>query len=294
MITASLLGLFVGVLVGLTSAGGGAILTPALILILRVPAALAIGSDVLIASGMKLVGGGAYAWKKQVHWQTVRRLAMGSIPGAALGIVILNHLPRTLQGGLVRQGLGIALLLAGSAIAVRIARATRAQGPATPRATPPASGAQRWWSGARTCSARSGIFAASASEASVRQKMPATATTVALGFLTGILVSITSVGSGSLLLLALSVLFPLPAPMLLGTDIVHSLILSSAATAGHLFSGRVDFALAGAVLLGATPGVLFGARLANSVPERLLRVTTAVALVGVGLNLSLSTGWSFV
>ena len=74
------LGFVVGMLVGATSTGGGALLTPALVLIARVPPSIAIGSDVLIASGMKLFGGGFYALRREVHWPTVGRLAVGSIP----------------------------------------------------------------------------------------------------------------------------------------------------------------------------------------------------------------------
>ena len=73
----SLIGLLVGLVVGGTSTGGGALLTPALVLIARVPVSVAIGSDVLIAAGMKLFGGGIYALRGEVHWQTVGRLASG-------------------------------------------------------------------------------------------------------------------------------------------------------------------------------------------------------------------------
>ena len=89
----ALVGLGVGVVVGLTSMGGGALLTPALVLVVGVPPSLAIGSDVLIASAIKLFGGGAYALRREVDWTTVRRLAVGSIPGALLGVGLLNLIP---------------------------------------------------------------------------------------------------------------------------------------------------------------------------------------------------------
>jgi hypothetical protein len=114
--------------------------------------------------------------------------------------------------------------------------------------------------------------------------------TVGLGFVTGILVSVTSIGSGSLLLCVLALFFPLSAPTMVGTDLAHALVLSVAASLGHLAAGRVDFALAGAVLLGAIPGVWLGARFATSVPERALRIGLAALLVIVGLNLSLTRG----
>lgn len=89
----TLIGFAAGLLVGSKSTGGGAVLTPALILIARVPPSIAIGSDALIARGMKLIGGGFYALRRQVHWPTVARLGAGSIPGAMVGVAILNRMP---------------------------------------------------------------------------------------------------------------------------------------------------------------------------------------------------------
>src|SRR4051812_621637 len=116
---AALVGLIVGVVVGLTSMGGGALLTPALIF-LGIPASTAIGSDVLIASVTKLFGSGAYVLKREVHWPTVGRLALGSIPGAFLGNRVLNAIPRAAVDSFVIYGLGVVLVLAGSATLYRL------------------------------------------------------------------------------------------------------------------------------------------------------------------------------
>jgi uncharacterized protein len=250
----AVIGLVVGMVVGLTSTGGGALLTPALILILGVPAGIAVGTDVLIASGMKLVGSGLYSRRGHVHLPTVLRLAAGSLPGAGVGLLLLRSVPPHSLDGFLRGALGIALLLAGGATLLRL---RRTEGAAVARA------------------------------------MPRTAVTVALGFATGVLVSITSIGSGSLLLCVLALFFPLSAPTMVGTDLAHALLLSSAATLGHLAAGRVDFTLAGAVLLGAVPGVWLGARFATVVPERALRIGLAALLLLTGLNLSFTSGGAF-
>ena len=242
----SLIGLVVGLLVGATSTGGGALLTPALVLIAGVPASLAIGSDVLIASGMKLFGGSIYALRGEVHWPTVGRLAAGSIPGAVIGLSVLNRLPASAIDTYLSQGLGFVLMLAGAALIVRLTVGTRTQPAHSPR----------WW------------------------------VTALAGFVTGILVSMTSIGSGSLLLCALSLYYPLGATTIVGTDLVHALFLSSVATVGHSMAGRVDVGLAAAVLLGAVPGVLVGARLATAVPERALRAGLATVLMAIGLQLA--------
>jgi len=241
----SLIGLAVGLLVGATSTGGGALLTPALVLIAGVPASIAIGSDVLIASGMKLFGGGVYALRGQVHWPTVGRLAVGSIPGAALGISMLNRLPVSAIDAYLTRGLGFVLMLAGAAVIIRLTVGTRTHPTRSPR-----------WS-----------------------------ITVLIGFMTGVLVSMTSIGSGSLLLCALSLYYPLGATTIVGTDLMHALFLSSVATVGHSMAGRVDVGLAAAVLIGAVPGVLIGARLATAVPERALRASLAAVLMAIGLQL---------
>ena len=240
------IGFVAGMLVGATSTGGGALLTPALILIARVPPSIAIGSDVLIASGMKLFGGGFYALRREVHWPTVGRLAAGSIPGAVAGLALLNRMPVDQMETWLTRGLGFMLVIAGAALFLRV----------------------RWAGRVRATQA------------------PAAAVTIALGFTTGLLVSTTSVGSGSLLLCALTLGYPLSARTTVGTDLVHALALSAAATVGHAAAGRVDLALAGAVLVGAVPGVLLGARLATSVPERSLRTSLAVVLVGLGIQMA--------
>jgi uncharacterized protein len=245
-IAAPLIGMVVGFVVGVTSTGGGALLTPALIFILRVPPSVAVGSDVLIASVTKLFGSGLYARRRLVHWPTVGRLFAGSLPGAVLGIVLLDHIAPDVREHVLQRALGGVLVLAGAAALVRLGF--------RPAARP--------------------------------SRLPSAAVTAALGFATGVLVSTTSVGSGSLLLCVLTFFFPLPAPVMVGTDLVHALLLSIVATLGHLHAGRVDFTLAGLVMAGSVPGVVLGARLAHTVPERALRATLAIVLIGLGLPIA--------
>jgi hypothetical protein len=241
---AALVGLVVGIVVGLTSMGGGALLTPALIF-LGIPASTAIGSDVLIASVTKFFGSGAYVLKREIHWRTVGSLALGSIPGALVGNRVLNAIPRASVDSFVVYGLGFVLLIAGSATLYRL----------TLKALP------------------------------LTHPMPGTATIALMGFLTGFIVMVTSVGSGSLLMVMMLRFVPLPTRRLVGTDIVHALILSSLATFLHARSGRVDVALALSVLVGAIPGVLLGARMAGVLPEKGLRGAVAGILVFVGVVL---------
>ena len=102
----------------------------------------------------------------------------------------------------------------------------------------------------------------------------------------GVLVSTTSIGSGSLLLCVLGLFFPLGSRTLVGTDLEHALLLSSAATLAQLVSGRVDLQLAAQVLVGGIPGVLLGTRLTALVPERAMRGGLACVVVGLGVYLA--------
>jgi uncharacterized membrane protein YfcA len=108
---------------------------------------------------------------------------------------------------------------------------------------------------------------------------------VLIGTVVGFVVGVTSTGRGALLAPALVFVFPLSAPVMVGTVV---------ATLGHLHAGRVDFTHAGSVLAGSVPGVLLGARLAERVPERVLRATLAIVLIGLGLPIAWPGAFSHV
>ncbi len=249
-LTLVLTGAVTGFVVGLTSTGGGALLTPALVLLVGVPARIAIGSDVLIASAIKLVSGSFYAWRGDAHWPTVARLLAGSIPGALTGLAIVNRLPVESSEIILRGALGVVLVVAGAALAFRLRHETPPQ---------------------------------------FDKPFPRALHTSTIGFVIGLLVSITSIGSGSLLLVALSLRYPLAPRTTVGTDLLHALVLSAVVSGGHWSAGRVDMALVGHVLVGAIPGALGGAMLATAVPQRALRAALAAVLVAIGLQLTASS-----
>src|SRR2546430_8369343 len=180
---AALVGAGVGLLVGLTSMGAGALLTPALVLLLGVPPRIAVGSDVLIAGVMKLFGGGTYAVRRAVHWPTVLRLLLGSIPGALAGLLLLRLVPDGSLDAIIARLLGIAMLASGAVSLVRDVRRL----PDEPVASPGAAG------------------------------------TAAIRFATRLLVSITTVGSGSVLIFVLAPLLPPRAPPLRGAELAPRL-----------------------------------------------------------------------
>lgn len=243
---AALVGLVVGIVVGLTSMGGGALLTPALIYVLGVPPAMAVGSDVFIATLTKLIGGGAYALRKDVHWPIVGQLALGSIPGAIIGKNVLGLFHGGAVDRFIVYGLGGALILAAIFTVHRLLKKE---------------------------------------DPDPKFPMPPMWLIVLFGFLTGFIVTVTSVGSGSLLMVALVRFVPIRLTRLVGTDLVHALILSAFATFLHSRTGWVDRDLAASVLVGSIPGVLIGARFARVMPNRPLRavLATVLAIIGVAL-----------
>jgi uncharacterized membrane protein YfcA len=241
-----LAGLGVGLVVGLTGMGGGALMTPLLVLFFGVPPLAAVSSDLAASAVMKPFGGWVHARVGTVNWSLVRWLCIGSVPSAFLGV----QLTRLLSGEAsvqqtVQYALGAALLLAAAGL---VAKAYAS------RKTSPAPGPVR-----------------------VRVRPLPTALLGAVG---GLVVGLTSVGSGSLIIVILLALYPALRPNdLVGTDLVQAVPLVAAAALGHALFGDLHLDLAGAILIGSIPGVLIGARLSARAPAGLVRSALVVVLV---------------
>jgi uncharacterized membrane protein YfcA len=239
-------GFAVGLLVGLTGVGGGALMTPLLISSFGVAPPVAVGTDLLYASITKTAGGWRHHLADHVDWPVVWRLAAGSLPAAALVLIVIALLPENSTNGLahwIRMGLVAALPLSGLAI-VLYPWVTR-KSPSNDKGDVP----------------------------------PRTAPTVLFGVVLGLLVTLTSVGAGAIGVTVLAALYPmLPAKRLVGTDIAHAVPLTLLGGLGHLGLGNVDIGLLLALLGGSIPGILVGARLAGVAPEWLLRPLLAITL----------------
>jgi hypothetical protein len=239
-------GFAVGVLVGLTGVGGGALMTPLLISTFGVAPPVAVGTDLLYASITKTAGGWRHHLADHVDWPVVWRLAAGSLPAAIIVLAIIAMLPENSTNQLahwIRMGLVAALPLSGLAI-VLYPFVTR-KSPSNDKGDVP----------------------------------PRTGATVLFGVLLGLLVTLTSVGAGAIGVTVLAALYPLlPAKRLVGTDIAHAVPLTLVGGLGHLGLGNVDVGLLLALLGGSIPGILIGARLAGVAPEWLLRPLLAVTL----------------
>jgi uncharacterized membrane protein YfcA len=243
----TLSGFFIGALVGMTGVGGGALMTPILILLFGVPAAIAVGTDLIYAAVTKAGGALVHGIGGTIEWAVVARLAAGSVPTTVLTLFFLSRFD--LGSGAVQHllsfGLGVALLATAIALIFR------------PRLVS--------WYGARA-----GELSATAT----------CALTVVTGAVLGILVSLTSVGAGALGVTALILLYPrLPTPRIVGSDIAHAVPLTLIAGTGHCFLASVDTGILGALLIGSIPGIVVGSQLATRCPDPALRFIIATALV---------------
>jgi uncharacterized membrane protein YfcA len=245
----TLAGFFVGALVGLTGVGGGSLMTPLLVLLFGIHPATAVGTDLLYAAVTKGAGTLAHAARGNVDWRVAGRLATGSIPAAALTILVFNHFGIHSRGssGVISALLGLALLLTAASL---------------------------FW--------RRRLLAL----AERRGAAPAAATalkTVVTGIVLGVLVASSSVGAGAIGVTALLLLYPaLGTARIVGTDIAHAVPLTLVAGLGHWWLGSIDWALLGSLLLGSIPGIWVGSQLTHRIPERALRPTLATFLVLIG------------
>ena len=252
----------IGIVVGLTGMGGGALMTPMLVLFFDVMPLTAVSSDLVASAVMKPVGSVVHLRRGTVHLGLVKWLCVGSIPAAFSGVIIA----RSLGGGeqvqnVIRIALGIALLLAAAGLIVRayirlVEHARRRDG----RADPLPQGRPRL------------------------QLRPLP--TVVVGIVGGVVVGMTSVGSGSLIIIALMTLYPrLKASELVGTDLVQAVPLVASAALGHILFGDFQLDITTSLLIGCIPGVWLGAHLSARAPGGVVRRALAFVLLASALKL---------
>ncbi len=249
-------GALVGFLVGLTGVGGGSLMTPILVLLFGVNPATAVGTDLLFASTTKIAGSSIHGWRDTVDWKVVRRLATGSVPAAALTLVILavnGHPPSPALSATLLTVLGVMLLLTSVATLFQkrlVGFATRRETPGEPLSLIP---------------------------------------TIALGAVLGVAVTMSSVGAGAIGVTALLMLYPaLRLAKIVGSDIAHAVPLTMVAGLGHWFIGDVHVVLLLNLLIGSIPAVIVGSLLSSRAPDHLLRPALAVVLFVSGTKL---LGW---
>ncbi len=243
----------VGLLVGLTGAGGGALMTPMLILLFGVKPSAAISSDLVAAVVMRPVGAVVHLRKGTVNLRLVGLMVAGSVPMAFFGAYLLSRLG---SGNAAQQSveiaLGAALLAGAAAMVLRYVLDRR-------------SGQQR--------------------TGAVRQVKLRPVPTVLIGMAGGLIVGMTSVGSGSLMIVLLLFLYPmLSASQLVGTDLTQAVPLTAAAALGALAFGHVEFSVTASIVLGSVPAVVIGSFLSSRAPDRYIRPIITFVIFASGLK----------
>jgi uncharacterized membrane protein YfcA len=251
-----LFGLGVGVLVGTTGIGGGSIMTPLLILVLGTKPVVAIGTDLAYAAITKTVGGWRHLRKGTVSLGISGWLALGSVPGALGGVVVLRWLHHTWGDGFdnfVLWAVAGALMLCGVATLGRALLVRETDGEADDRVMTP--------------------------------RLRAAA--VAIGLIVGFVLGVTSAGSGALIAVGLILVFKLTPHRVVGTDVFHAAVVLWAAAIGHVASGNVDFGLMANLLAGSIPGVWIGTAWSGRIPQPVLRHALGIVLITASFGLML-------
>ena len=250
----SLSGFCVGMLVGMTGVGGGSLMTPLLIMLFGVHPATAVGTDLLYAAITKTGGSVVHGFAHSIDWRVVRRLASGSIPATIVTLAVLSHF--NLNGDAASILITLVLSIALFVTAFVLVFGTK-------------------------------IVAIYRSRVSELDPQHTANSTVLVGVLLGILVSLSSVGAGAIGVIALVLLYPqLPMAKIIGSDIAHAVPLTLVAGLGHWMIGSVDWHIIISLLVGSLPGIFIGSYFAIRMPERALRLILASILFVVASRIA--------
>jgi uncharacterized membrane protein YfcA len=243
----------IGLLVGVTGAGGGALMTPMLILLFGVKPSTAISSDLVAAVVMRPIGAAVHMVQRTVNFTLVGWMVTGSVPMAFLGSFVLHELGNSTGAQTnVETILGAALLLGAAAMVLRYGLDRRAG------------------------QSRAGR---------IHDLEIKPVRTIGIGMIGGFVVGMTSVGSGSLMIVLLLFLYPmLGASQLVGTDLTQAVPLTLAAALGALAFGHVEFSVTTSIVIGSVPAVFIGALLSSRAPDRYIRPVITFVIFASGLK----------
>jgi len=243
-------GLAVGFLIGLTGMGGGALMTPFLLIVMKLDPVLAVGTDLAFAAITKVTGSIQHRRENNVSLRRVLWMACGSIPASYIGAQFI--LRQTENRELIEETLpallGITLIIVSVII---LARVFRMLGP---------------------------------SEV-VEIRWPAPWALVVIGGFGGALVGMTSIGGGTVIMALLLIFFSIPLNLMVGIDVVHGALLAVITALNYAFAGQTDWGLVGLLLIGSLPGAWLGAKMVNRLNRNVVRGVLAVLVFGAGIDL---------
>lgn len=255
-----LAGVLVGFCVGITGVGGGSLMTPILISLFRIEPHIAIGTDLLYAAISKFCGSMVHAKKLNIVWPIVLWLAVGSIPASFATSWVLEHYlsQSTHYKAVLTMVLGFMLTLTGVSIIFR-------------------SRIEKFFMRFR----KPDTTQINAENLTTNKRIYV----VIMGIVLGVFVTLSSVGAGAFGIMALIIMFPnLPMIRIIGSDVVHAVLLTSVAGLSHMSAGNVDFVLLMWLLVGSIPAIIIGTLISSKMPEKLIRKILGITLFALGVN----------
>ena len=277
----SLVGLLIGFLVGLTGMGGGSLLAPILILFFRVPPVWAVGTDIAYSTVTKAVGSVVHIRQKNVNFKVVFWLACGSVPATFLSVTLIHYIRQhygAIVNDVVIHAIGFTLILVAIMLMIKpfLMRRLEKRNIEVRKQELLAANAETNIAGQEKASKSSNLW----------EKRYRPMVTILIGAFVGFLVGLTSVGSGTLIIVSLAFLFPrLTSKELVGTDIVQAFLLLGAGSIGYLTNGTINWQIAGLLLIGSLPGVFLGSKLSKFIPDPYMRPVLAIVLAISGWKL---------
>jgi uncharacterized membrane protein YfcA len=266
----SLIGLFIGFLVGLTGMGGGSLLAPILILVLKVPPVWAVGTDNAYSAVTKAFGSIVHIQQKTFSLKNLKIalwLACGSVPATILGVGLVQYMRKHYGdtiNSIILRGIGFTLILVAVLLIVKPMIMRRMD--------------RKRIADEKQAASHGELLPDEENSRWAKRYRPFV--TILIGAFVGFLVGMTSVGSGSLIIVALAFIYPrLASKELVGADIVHAVALHLAGAIAYFIGGTINWPIVGMLLIGSLPGVFVGSKVSKFVPDRIMRPILATVLV---------------
>lgn len=269
----TIVGLFIGFLVGLTGMGGGSLLAPIMILFFGIPPVWAVGTDIAYSTVTKALGSVVHIRQKNVNFKVAIWLACGSVPATLLSVGLVQYVRKhygAIVNGVILHVLGFTLVLVAVLLVLKPVLMHYVDQRRIEKQKREAL------SGERSSTERTNRW----------DKLYRPLITVIVGAVVGFLVGLTSVGSGTLIIVSIAFLFPkLTSKELVGTDIFQAFMLLASGAIAYIVAGTINWPIVGMLLLGSLPGVFLGSKSSKFIPERFMRPVLATVLAISGLKL---------
>lgn len=269
----SLVGLLIGFLVGLTGMGGGSLLAPIMILFFRIPPVWAVGTDLAYSTVTKAVGSIVHYRQKNVNFKVALWLACGSVPATLLSVGLVQYIRKhdsALVNGVILHALGFTLVLVAVMLVLKPV-------------------IMRYFEQKRLEKQKQEMLSSEVSptkQSGLWEQRYRPVVTALVGAVVGFLVGLTSVGSGTLIIVSLAFLFPrLTSKELVGTDIFQAFMLLASGAIAYFIGGTINWPIVGLLLIGSLPGVYLGSKASKFIPERFMRPVLATVLAISGFKL---------